>query len=209
MEQLATAGRSNGAGWSSGSISVMERGMFKPTIETLAHLALALDDLNEEQSARGTITIGDLLETAHPIELGDGKTVTKERLLKFLGGEPSGVLLDVHNQSDNFNHWLQEYVSKLDKLNVPLSSKQMTRKYFREMESAGKESQTEIRLAKKINIDVLELRHWAYFLWTKTFEQQRDLLAGDGATAQKKGRISRELLADIQTAMENNANGNG
>ena len=44
---------------------------------------------------------------------------------------------------------------------------------------------------------------WSEFLWGTRFETKRDQEAGEGATPQKKGRITRTLVAQIQEAMNN------
>ena len=39
-------------------------------------------------------------------------------------------------------------------------------------------------------------------LWKKSFHAERDRLAGPGANAQKKGRVARQLKADLKAVLD-------
>lgn len=61
----------------------------------------------------------------------------------------------------------------------------------------------EERLAKSIGITGQCLREKSIDLWGKTIEDQRDMLAGHAASAQKRGRVTRQLLHDIKSTLVN------
>ena len=196
MDELATAGRRIGAKWSSGSIGAMETGAFKPTIETLAALALALDRLNGEPM-KGKTTISELIETDGQIELA-GIVTNSAALAKFLSGSPSGAVIDWNYVNADVRNQVLDYTDRLANLNLP----------DMDIEEAiaaldGPPSTTEDRLAKRSNLAVEELRAWSQHLWRMTIEKKRDEEAGPGATPQKKGRVTRELLDQIHEAMGN------
>lgn len=199
LEDLASYGRSIGATWSSGSVRAIERGDFKATIETIALLALALDRLTDDgtKTMRGAITSRDLLQTEGKIELGNKYATNTERLLEFLGGGTSGTVMDM----DHFGTKVKSAMDQMKSLNLPSG---MLVSNMEEMERHPV-TPTEERLAKRIGIDVLELRNWAWHLWGTTFERQRDNLAGEGASPQKKGSVSPQLLDEIQAAMKENS----
>lgn len=205
LEEVATQGRRFGARWSGGSVRAIEQGEFKETLETIALLALALDGLDPERKTigDGKITVWDLLQTDQSIILGTKVRTTVERLLDFLGGAPSGSLYDGRQVLAGLEEGLRELTEKVESLNLPNQTLQL----LEDIEDAGPESATEHRLAKKIGVDVLELRAWSVYLWGKSFESHRDQEAGPGATPQKKGRLSRDLLSEIQQAMKENASG--
>lgn len=198
LEELATHGRAVGATWSSGSISAIERGDFKTTVETVALLALALDRLRGAEFLRGNITSRDLLQTDQPIALGKTLATSTEELLRFLGGGYSGEVINTTYHLTQAREGIGEQVAKLESLNLPNDSFDL----FRRVEEAGPETPATERLAKKIGADPYELRSWSVHLWGKTFEDHRDQIAGPDSTPQKKGRVSRELLEEIQTAMK-------
>lgn len=205
LEEVATFGRSLGAKWSSGSVSAIERGDFKATIETLALLALALDRLEPEgKTMRGTITVRDLLQTDHLIALGETHRSSTEHLLQFLGGAPSGSVFDTQHFRSIVDQSLRAAADQIKSLNLP---NDMPVSQITEMEQHPMSS-TEERLAKKISVDVLELRYWAFHLWGLPFEAHRDEVAGIDSTPQKKGRVTRQLLEEVQSAMRVNADGN-
>ncbi len=60
---------------------------------------------------------------------------------------------------------------------------------------------TEDRLAKRLGIGPARLADMSFQLWKSTFGEERDRRAGPDANQQKKGRITRELRAELQKAM--------
>lgn len=205
LEDVATQGRNFGVRWSGGSIRAIERGEFKATLETIILLALSLDRLNPEmKTLRGAITLRELLATDQPIALTAKYPTTTERLLTFLGGGTSGTAVDFQAVLKNMAESVLGEVEEMENLNLP---DQTTDLYLR-VEEAGPESAAEHRLAKKINIHIHELRSWSVHLWGKSFEDHRDDLAGPDSTPQKKGRVSRDLLEEVMTAMKEKDNGN-
>jgi hypothetical protein len=61
----------------------------------------------------------------------------------------------------------------------------------------------EQRLARTLGIDSARLADVSSQLWGSTFGEERDRRTGVGANQQKKGRISRELRADLEKAITN------
>ena len=47
----------------------------------------------------------------------------------------------------------------------------------------------------------MRLAQLSYRLWGGTFTEERDRLAGADANAQKRGRVTRELRAELQNAI--------
>lgn len=203
LENVASTARKFGAKWSSGSVSTIELGRSKCTIETLAILALALDELRVESPTDervGKITINDLLRTNKRILITPELKASSDSLQEFLGGETSYSVLDLPGRVEDITGWLEDFTDTLKGLNLPNQSAQL---YVNAMQ-VGDFTPTEERLAKKLGIHLYELRWWSYFLWKTSIEHRRDELSGNGATPQKKGRITRELLNEISEAMENN-----
>lgn len=60
---------------------------------------------------------------------------------------------------------------------------------------------TEQRLARSLKVSSSQLLAASLRLWQKTFSEERDLRAGPSATQQKKGRISREMRAELERAL--------
>lgn len=188
MDELAFAGRFWGMNWSSGSINAIEKGAFKPTLETLAALALALGELHNSDA----VPVSELLKSSTDIYLTEIMLLTPKGLTSWLEG---GQIDTFYNAAAFFEveSTLNEEVERMKSLRwppgVPVTS------------PTSSPSPGEIRLAKKIDLDPVELQVWSTFVFGKPFEAHRDELAGEGATPQKKGRIARKLLEQITDAM--------
>jgi hypothetical protein len=60
---------------------------------------------------------------------------------------------------------------------------------------------TEYRLAKHFHVDRDRLAAVSFRLWRSTFSAERDRRAGPAANQQKKGRITREMRAEVKKAL--------
>ncbi|MGZ4527644.1 MAG: hypothetical protein ACXVX7_14620, partial [Mycobacterium sp.] len=61
---------------------------------------------------------------------------------------------------------------------------------------------TEERTRKALGISSMFLASLSARLWKRTFSQERDRRAGEGANAQKRGQVSRQLRKELQAAIE-------
>lgn len=197
MDELAQiVRRTLGLKWTSGNVSAIESGTSSVTITNLLILSYALGKL------RGT-PIG-------PFEL-----------LAFEGRAKTGIK-DLTIWDDDFRMWFQtgevelklsaedaaragemirspDFVDQLKK-SVKESFKGIPRDAPFDVGADVLSSPTEDRIARSMEIEAWKLRYWANALWGRDFEAERDERAGSGATAQKKGRITRELKAQIMDA---------
>jgi hypothetical protein len=57
---------------------------------------------------------------------------------------------------------------------------------------------TEERLVKRLAVEPARLADASFRLWRKTFSEERDHRAGPVANQQKRGRVSRELRAELE-----------
>lgn len=194
LEDVALSGHGFGAGWSSGSISAIEQGRFKATVETLALLSLSLTYLRGQEYPE--IRIGDLLETDLPIELNATMQTDPDSLIQWLGGGRLDAWL-----SPGAMHVLQKKASaeteRIKGLHFPPE-------WVIDTGRGGPITTGEKRLAKRASIDPYELRAWSLHLWGKALEDHRDEIAGPDSTPQKKGRVSRDLLQEVEAAMKEN-----
>ena len=55
----------------------------------------------------------------------------------------------------------------------------------------------ELRIAEKVGMTWEQLREQSVSKWGKGFEQHRDELAGENATPQKRGRVTRKLIEEL------------
>lgn len=194
LADVASQGRSLGARWSSGSIHAIEKGTFKPTLDTLAILCQALGSLGlREGNKRPTPTLADLLTSPSPIELSGLLWTDTASLIQWLQGGNLDTWVSPPALEELQNRANQE-VERVKSLNFPEGWVIDTGKF-------SAPTPGELRLSDRAGVDPLELQVWAHHLWNQPIEERRDQVAGAGATAQKKGRVSRLLLDELTTAM--------
>jgi hypothetical protein len=61
---------------------------------------------------------------------------------------------------------------------------------------------TEVRVSKSLGVAPSTLADLSAALWQRTFSDERDRRAGEGANAQKRGQVSRTMRAELRTAIE-------
>lgn len=197
LEDVALAGQNYGASWSSGSISAIEQGRFKATLDTLALLSLALTDLRQDNGEE--VTISELLETEQPIQISETNESTYQEVLTWLAGKPLRTNLNARTY-ETISARARAEVERVKGLHFPPN-------WVIDTGRGGPLTTGEKRLAKRAGIDPHELRAWSLHLWGKTLEDRRDEIAGPSSSPQKKGRVSRELLDEIEAAMKGRSRG--
>lgn len=65
---------------------------------------------------------------------------------------------------------------------------------------------TENRLARRFGVEHSRLADVSFRLWQSTFSEERDRRAGEDANQQKRGRVSRELRAELEKALADGNN---
>lgn len=193
MDQLAAEGRDVGMNWSAGSISAIERGNFKPTLDVLIALAAALGELLHPEDDDPGVSIDELVETPGLIQITDNRLMNTNDLLVWLAGRGLYFRPDPEMVA-KVQRMVNEQFKRINTLHLPELS-------MGEFKKLGTTTAGEERLAKRAEIDPLELKAWAHHLWGMSIEDQRDQQAGPNSTPQKKGRVSRELIAEIKAAM--------
>lgn len=194
MEQLATEGRLFGANWSAGSVGAIEKGTFKPTVDTLVVLAFSLAALalRDDPEAR-EIAVSDLLQSDIAIEINPTIWASPTSLVHWL----SGGTLDFWLSPPAFEDAQKRAGEEIDQI------KTMTFPKGWIIDTGPYDAPTpgEKRLAKRAGIYPLELQVWSRHVWGTSIEEKRDEVAGPDSPPQKKGRVSRDLLGEIQAAM--------
>jgi transcriptional regulator with XRE-family HTH domain len=173
---LAKFARSVGLRWTASKVSDFENGRSAPTFATVLAVSLALSN-----ATRRDVTLTDLVKFGDgEIELNDQLSPHGWRLEQVARGEPWGRL----DEDEQFVATLTEVFSQIER-------------------RSGLDEQ---RLAKRLGIDVNRLGVESLRLWGRTFSDERDHRAGSDANQQKKGRISRELRAELEKALTSGGN---
>lgn len=94
----------------------------------------------------------------------------------------------------------------------PLRDRKIAAKFALNMRHLGRVSKAQgaadIRVSKALDIEPWTLAQVTAALWKRTFSEERDRRAGDGANAQKRGQITRALQSELETAIEEALSGN-
>jgi hypothetical protein len=193
LDDVAKAARRYGLkNWGTGRVSDLEHGRVSPTVQTLVALALALAEVRGD-----TLTLGDLVNSDERIALTGDLTVTNTELQGFLAG--GVVSLDerylseiVDSAKGAFSPEVRQgWPPRLDRVRVGLM-RQVNRDY----------GEPETLLARDLGLDRQRLVAEMAALWAKSYGAERNLRAGPAANAQKKGRVARELKAELKAVLD-------
>lgn len=179
---VAETSQQFGAGWRSGHISHQEAGEFKATHEVVALLQLTLTTLLERPVALGEL-LGYDSEYLPDSETGEVDS-------EYWGANQPFEL------APGFEVLPSDYLRFLHEDNPQLLIKAANE--LATLRARFNPSAQEVRIANKLGVDALTLHEYSKKLWGKGFEQARDQLAGAGASPQRKGRYSVQLLEQLR-----------
>lgn len=197
-DAVAKSARYFGLNWGTGRISDLEHGRVSPTLPTLVALAMALESATFPGGGR--VTIADLLASDEPISLTTAFALTSEELTHFLAGEEFAQV------------WIHGKSVRLDEIPSPVEVlKNMRDDWPKRLHDvpkgatlrlSGEFGEPEQRLGRDLGLDDWRLAAEMLFLWQRTYSAERDERAGPGANAQKKGRVARELKAELKAVLD-------
>lgn len=209
MNELIHAARPYGVTWSAGSISAIERGNARVTIETLSLLQLGLsrlldrpvhlhellgydpnynpnehwDEWDEETQTGINHNTEDYWGADKLVQWTEGSYLYVSDVVAWFENQDPEALAEAFKRAQQ----LLNLVDRLPALVTP-----------------GEE-----RIAGKLGITAEQLQVWSQELWGEAIEARRDRLAGEGAIPQKKGRVTGKLLDELRKAQEEGRLGNG
>jgi len=197
-DELARAARRQGLKWSSGRVSELEAGKVSPTLPTLFALAAALGDMSDK-----AVSLAQLVESDGFIRVNDELVVKADTFATAVGSAP--VQLTMGDLSGG----VARAVDAVRKMTAELSE---LPDYLRDMpvtdarETMDNIGEAEARIAKGLGISALRMRWESAYLWRNSFSAERDRRAGPDANAQKRGRVSRELKAELRASISRGDN---
>lgn len=194
-DDVARAARRFGADWSRGRVSDLERGKVSPTLPTLITLALALGAVRDEN-----LTLADLTRSDEDVVLIDDLVVKGDKLAGFLRGGP--VRVDYEQRLAEAVR-LAEATLKLRKDWPPRLQRQLEEITHGDFVQVWDDyGESEEHLARDLGLDRDRLTAEMCVLWGRAFHVERDELAGDGVTKQKRGRVARTLKAQLRKVLD-------
>ncbi len=195
LDAVGKAARQHGlASWGGTRVSDFENGRVSPTVPTLVAVCLALGEIR-----RSPLTLAELLAHDGTVAINGGLAIRGAALGRFLDGEPVRLTKrDVPGLPDVDTAALAGHVrqafEKLNRLPARLKDVEMARAYALKDRSG----EAEQRIAKALGVDLLAVAVASTYLYDSTASEERDRRAGAEATAQKRGRITREIRTELE-----------
>jgi DNA-binding transcriptional regulator YiaG len=175
--ELAKYARSVGLRWTTSKVGDFETGRSAPTFSTVLAVPLALS-----RATGRNVTLADLVATP------DGVAVVVTDKLVRIGAKVAAVTRGkpwpASDDEDMFASLLTDIDARLSIADIRRRS-----------------GLDEERLAKRLGIDADLLAAESLRLWRRAFSDERDRRAGPDANAQKRGRVSRLLQAELEEAL--------
>lgn len=193
------ARRHYGVNWSTGSVSGLEAGRMALSVPVLLVIAATLSDLSGSP-----VSLGDLIGNADRITLTKQLSISGEGLRQLVGTAP--VLLDADHgvtelYSDQEISEMVERVMEDTRFDPPQLSAQDSVDANRQVRGWPVSLSVE-RAAKRMGISTRAMHLWSLRLWGHSLDDEVSERAGEVATAQKKGHVTRQLVKEIQSAIE-------
>jgi transcriptional regulator with XRE-family HTH domain len=198
QDELAQYARGLGLRWNAAKVGDFEKGRSAPTFATVLAVSLALHSAARNEAARKgdlsvSVLLSELLATddGDQIQLNDDLHLPAALVAAVCKGQPW--------DTPPWSLWVP----------TPGLETKESLEFWRELmpgDEVGSPPErvlmrsglTEDRLARQLRIDLARLADLSYLLWERTFSEERDRRAGQDANQQKKGRISRELRAELE-----------
>jgi transcriptional regulator with XRE-family HTH domain len=177
LDQVSIAAQMRGLNWSESRVADFESGRVAPNLATLIAVCLALAD-----AGCANVTFPGLLRSESQIQINDSLLLSNEQVANLLIGVPaSSIGMELYD-------WVLAQQWHLDMPTTVTVTK-----------ASGA---TEERTGKALGISSTELADWSAALWERTFSEERDRRAGEGANAQKRGQVTRQMRAELHAAIQ-------
>jgi transcriptional regulator with XRE-family HTH domain len=179
LDQVSIAAQMRGLNWSESRVADFESGRVAPNLTTLIAVCLALADAGCAEA-----TFPELLRSETPIQINDSLLLSNKQVVNLLSRRPA-------SEPFTDSEWVTAAAQEAFDASAILTA--VTK-------ASGA---TEERTRKALGISRTELADWAAAQgWTRTFSQERDHRAGEGANAQKRGQVTRQMRKELQAAIE-------
>jgi transcriptional regulator with XRE-family HTH domain len=184
LEDFAQAAQSYGLPWTTGRVGDFESGRAGPSLPTMFAVAAALGAVIDRP-----VSLAELFDGKGSVQINDGLTVKLSELRSALSGEAVEVkALPAAKASRpaGIKNWTASGMG------TPRGAGD---RYMRVLNSFR---ESDVRMCKNIGVETRQGAAAMATLWGHTFSTERDRQAGQGANAQRRGQISRQLKAALE-----------
>lgn len=186
LVEVAAAANILGTKWNSSTVSRIEKGRFDATPAMLVVLTWALDQVKHSAGGSYTsVTMRDLLggdDTS--LEISPIAKMSSAQLIEFLGGGIASLVIGPAGKIPVDSLW-----KMFERFGPPGSTVPVV-------------TDQDQRIARSMGIPVADLHDLSLKLWGRTLAAERDARGGESANAQKRGRITRELKAELRAVLD-------
>jgi len=179
-----------GARWGTGRVADLEAGRVSPTLPTLLVLGQALTDVTGREVRLADLLAGDgqadIADTAVPLSV----------IRSALTGAPVQL-----SGTDTLTLLKRNFLDGLAQRSPdPVPARRKGQLWLIQRQCG----EVEQRTARQLGVDETQLLEAMAILWGQALAVERDGRAGVEASAQTKGRISRQLKTELKTYFEEN-----
>lgn len=196
MDDVATASQRYGSGWSSGTISQMERGGSKAdSLPVLILLTQALNDLTHEGMTLSGLFrhIADLGES---IDLTTTMSIAPQEIRPMLEGERFNLIAIPPFGTEEYRKFMDDMmqadVSDLRPAMPPLAGAEEERRRLMHVTTSA-----ERRAAEKLGVSPDVFGAWCIHLYGQSLDDEAAMRAGGKSSPQKRGRITRVIVREV------------
>lgn len=197
QDELARYARDRGLRWRASTVADFEGARSAPTFATVLALSITLQDAVQVSDAAAVrsgkrpismdvAVLDQLVQFDGEIEVNDDLALSADVVIGICrsqarpgmmwtppGSEPEGTIQFYRDA------WGDSSLTPIERVLLRSGS-------------------AEDRLARQLGIERHRLAELSNLLWQSTFSEERDRRAGLGANQQKKGRITREMRAELE-----------
>jgi hypothetical protein len=190
LEEVAKAARYYGLKWATNKVGDFEAGRVAARLETLYVVAAALGDVTGRP-----VTLADLFVGQGPVAINERLTIDIGKVAAALSGSPiEATISELSGERERIATATAEL--RANQSSWPPALQRVKHGLYRAV--LADFSDSDVRLARSLGLDRSMAAAAMAAVWRKTFVARRDELAGPEANAQKRGRIARELKAELQ-----------
>lgn len=213
QNDVAKRAKAHGLRWTASKVGDFESGRTAPTFATVLAAAEALS-----RATRRNVSLSELVESQDFVMITDRFDPIGSVLAAILRGERTwdslvkgevGYYKDMQLDMSGFTEWTRRLAEESKRYpeydDVSMSDIEpiLERQRQRQGEGQGLDEQ---RVAKRLGITDMLLAAVSWTLWGQSFSDERDRRAGADANPQKRGRISRELQAELRERLNRGNN---
>lgn len=202
LDDFARASKRHGTTWGIATVRRIENGEAPLTLQTMLQLALTIGDLRG-----GAIALSELFPASGKIDLllrsNAPREVRAEWLTGVLSGAPVKLTpadagIDAQRVVEQFQEGLSTLRGNMARFVrlLPDGSDDWDR--LENQITHLQPTLAESRAATRLDVEPIVVAAWARHLWGSSLDDAARDRAGEGSTPQGRGRVSRNLVREIE-----------